>query len=428
MSDLRNRLERLSDRANVAPDAFERLERTRRRRDRNRRIAAGAVALLVAVAGTVAAFTAFRQPGGQTPAAGGATGRTNPGPAASSTVAEFACDATGTIGLNSQAVEPQPDGVHIAVTDLADERIWFTVGGGGGGGSTVYAVGQGRADPGERKEIVVGLPPGDAHASCRLDSAGGIDTSPTADLRVEDPTGLYVPIGLDCPMASQATDDTTGYQGDPVEVAKQNLSGLEFDDAVERAGYPNGDQPVVRVVRNGDVVAIASSRSDGHGGWRTGNLASCVNVLIGWSSEVTGVSGPMGATGVSTAWDELCSAARADGPNTAHNGADLHVVGRDVAFDTRCLIAPAGEPITIRFENADPSTQRNLSIYPMTRYLHDCLVSGTLPDRNIGDPVLQAELVTGPDETTYRVGPLEPGEYYFQDDVHPVANGVLIVE
>jgi hypothetical protein len=26
------------------------------------------------------------------------------------------------------------------------------------------------------------------------------------------------------------------------------------------------------------------------------------------------------------------------------------------------------------------------------------------------------------------VGPLERGEYYFQDDVHPSANGVLLVE
>src|SRR5262245_2197 len=59
MSELRDRLERLGERAPSPPDAFERLERARRRRERNRRITAGAVALLVAIAGSVAAFTAF---------------------------------------------------------------------------------------------------------------------------------------------------------------------------------------------------------------------------------------------------------------------------------------------------------------------------------------------------------------------------------
>ena len=34
----------------------------------------------------------------------------------------------------------------------------------------------------------------------------------------------------------------------------------------------------------------------------------------------------------------------------------------------------------------------------------------------------------GVGETIYRVGPLDPGEYYFQDDLHPFANGVLVVE
>ena len=63
MSDLRNQLERLGERAKVASDAFERLERARRRRERHRRITAGTVALLVAIGGSVAAFSAFRGSG-----------------------------------------------------------------------------------------------------------------------------------------------------------------------------------------------------------------------------------------------------------------------------------------------------------------------------------------------------------------------------
>lgn len=68
MSDLRIRLEQLGDRARPAVDAFARLEQVRRRRLRKRRVATAVVALLVATAGSLSAFVAFR--GGE-PLAGG---------------------------------------------------------------------------------------------------------------------------------------------------------------------------------------------------------------------------------------------------------------------------------------------------------------------------------------------------------------------
>ena len=426
MSDLRNRLERLGERATVAPDAFERLERARRRHERNRKIAAGTVALLVAVAGSVAAFTAFRGSEGQVAGASGGAGVTTPAPA---DVAGFTCDSTGTIAPSSLTVEAQPDGVHVAVTNTADERIAFTV---SGGESSIHLVNQGEADPGERGQIVLGLPPGDANVSCVLGSMRGIDTSPVADLLVKDPTGSYVPIGMDCPKSSQASGDPASavpFPGDPVEVARQHLSGLEYDDAVERAGYPSGtEKPIVRVVRNGDVVAMATFRGDGEDGWLLETLLTCVDVPIAWSDDVTGVSGPMGSPDPPTAWDQLCSSARADGSNTAHNGSDLRVVGHDLGFDTRCLIAPSGEPITIRLDNGDDGVLRNVSIYEMTPYLRESIVTATQPSQDVDHPLFAAEFVVGVGETIYRVGPLEPGEYYFQDDLHPSANGVLVVE
>jgi hypothetical protein len=347
---------------------------------------------------------------------------TNPVPTAPSTVAEFTCDATGTISPSSLAVHAQPDGVHVAVTNLADERISFTV---GGSESTMYVVGDGGADPGERKEIVLGLPPGDADVSCVLGSKGGIDTSPIADLRVADPTGSYVPIGMDCPMSSQAPDDATSFRGDLVEVARQHLSGLEFDDVVERVGYPSGDEPVVRVVRNGNVVALATFQDDAQGGWLVDTVVTCVNVLIGWSQEVTGVSGPIGSPATTTAWDQLCSAARENG---IYEGNEVHITGEDTRFDTRCLIAPAGERLTVLFSNLDAGVRRNLSIYELTPFLRECIVTGTAPSRDVDHPLSRGELVEGVDEILYDVAPLEPGEYYFQDDEHPSANGVLVVE
>jgi hypothetical protein len=346
-------------------------------------------------------------------------------PGEQSDVAEFTCDETGTISPSSLTIDAQPDGVHVAVTNAADERISFTV---AGSESTTYVVGDGGADPGERKEVVLEIPPGDADVSCVLGSKGGIDTSPIADLRVADPAGTYIRIGMDCPMSSQSPDHApgaVGFRDDPAEVARQHLSGLEYDDAVERAGYPSSEQPIVRVVRNGDVVAVATFMSDGRGGWLMDSLRVCVNVLIGWSDEVIGVTGPMGSPSPPTAWDQLCSVARGGG---IHNGNEVHVTGRDTRFDTRCLIVPAGEPLTILFSNGDAGVPRNLSIYELTPYLRECIVTGTAPAQHVGRPLFRGELIEGVDEVFYDVNPLAPGEYYFQDDGHPSANGVLVVE
>ena len=44
------------------------------------------------------------------------------------------------------------------------------------------------------------------------------------------------------------------------------------------------------------------------------------------------------------------------------------------------------------------------------------IVTGTAPSQDVDQPLFAAETVGGVGETTFRVGPLEPGEYYFQDE------------
>jgi hypothetical protein len=60
MDDLHERLDRLAGRTTDERDAFERLGVARRRRDRRRRIGAGALALVIATGGTFAAVSAIR--------------------------------------------------------------------------------------------------------------------------------------------------------------------------------------------------------------------------------------------------------------------------------------------------------------------------------------------------------------------------------
>jgi cytochrome c oxidase subunit 2 len=93
--------------------------------------------------------------------------------------------------------------------------------------------------------------------------------------------------------------------------------------------------------------------------------------------------------------------------------ADIHVVelsAQDIAFDRLELEVPAGEPFLIRFTNLE-EVVHNVSVYD-------------------GDAtIMEGAEVTGPDVTVdYLVPALEPGEYTYICDFHPIPEmtGTLI--
>jgi plastocyanin len=84
----------------------------------------------------------------------------------------------------------------------------------------------------------------------------------------------------------------------------------------------------------------------------------------------------------------------------------------NLVFDLTEIELPAGEEAAIHFVNQD-SLEHNLSIYTSEAADED-LFLGELIHRG---------------ETTYEVGPLEAGTYYFRCDVHPTTmEGSVIVE
>jgi len=46
---------------------------------------------------------------------------------------------------------------------------------------------------------------------------------------------------------------------------------------VERAGYPDREEAVVRVVRDGEVVATMLLIGDGNGGWLRSQTSECTD-------------------------------------------------------------------------------------------------------------------------------------------------------
>lgn len=105
----------------------------------------------------------------------------------------------------------------------------------------------------------------------------------------------------------------------------------------------------------------------------------------------------------------------AEGPSAPADGGNT-ISAANIAFSTSELVLPAGETVDYTFVN-DDSVEHNLSVYP---------------DQEAGldkaGALFEGEIIQGGQETTYSMGPFDPGDYYFQCDIHPNMNGSVLVE
>jgi cytochrome c oxidase subunit 2 len=101
------------------------------------------------------------------------------------------------------------------------------------------------------------------------------------------------------------------------------------------------------------------------------------------------------------AWIADIRAGGSPEPSVPAGGSVLKISADKIAFSTRELTAPAGEPFTIEFTNNE-AVPHNVAIYD-------------------GDtPLFQGQSFTGPGTTTYVVDALAAGEYTFICDFHPI--------
>jgi plastocyanin len=89
------------------------------------------------------------------------------------------------------------------------------------------------------------------------------------------------------------------------------------------------------------------------------------------------------------------------------SGTTLTLIAQNTMFNTNCLAAPAGQPVTVHFENMDP-LPHNLWIFSADPDV----------DRNVRE-LFKGDVVPGPKTVDYAV-PAEPaGTYHFHCAVHP---------
>jgi plastocyanin len=144
-------------------------------------------------------------------------------------------------------------------------------------------------------------------------------------------------------------------------------------------------------------------------GWPVTALQVFVVVFAVVAIAQTGLLGSL--TGAGTAGPSASPAASGGGGGPA---ADLHVIGKDIKFDTHALTIGADKPFTIAFDNQDPAG-----------VLHNIEI------RSSDGTVLQDQpTIDGGKSIVYQYQPLPAGTYTFICKIHPIPDmtGTLTVQ
>ncbi len=191
-------------------------------------------------------------------------------------VARVVC-GPGRPEVTTPTVRPQADGLHVEVVNETGEDLSFSVLDQEGGG-------QGEGAPAGTSTKVVNLPPGKVFVTCQ-DPVADAGEAARASFEAVDADGVWISTRLDCAMGFSGTSDyVPGARGepDPQAAAEAALSGYsEPRDVIEPAGYPEGEPPGYRLVRDGEVLAVIELLDDGAGGWLAGTVTGCSSLESG---------------------------------------------------------------------------------------------------------------------------------------------------
>jgi hypothetical protein len=229
------------------------------------RCRAGALAMLLALVFVSGCISGTAAPGSP---------KNGPAKTAIPDVARLVCGEDGS-RLSAPKVRPRADGIHLVVENRLGVDSGFAVENREGG--------MGSNAPRGKSGHVLTLPPGELRVGCNYPPDKLNESEPDyQDLKVVDPEEVYIPVALECRVAGSAQPDylpdARGKKGNVVELAREEAQikdNLKPGDEVERAGYPESREPVVRVVRDGKVTAVAAFRKAEKGRWLVDQISFC---------------------------------------------------------------------------------------------------------------------------------------------------------
>ncbi len=176
---------------------------------------------------------------------------------------EVRCEPTGIV-VPVASVRPERDGLHLRVHNLLPESTTITVDG------DDWSSGEIAVTPGVQ-EVRQPVPPGQLTIGCDID---GVLERRRVDL--VDPSGYYREPELDCdaadrttltslpvdpPVANRITAARTGLAPHLVETDRPDAIGALRGYPAQRVSDATTD-PVVQVVRDGEVIAFAHMRGE----------------------------------------------------------------------------------------------------------------------------------------------------------------------
>ncbi len=104
-------------------------------------------------------------------------------------------------------------------------------------------------------------------------------------------------------------------------------------------------------------------------------------------------------------WDKPAEETKAGGHKPPPAGATVQLVAQGLKFEQSTLTMPAGQKVTVDFDNKDSGVPHNFVLFD---------------GPNAQAPVLfHGDLVTGPGTARYTFTAPKPGEYFFHCEVHP---------
>lgn len=178
------------------------------------------------------------------------------------------CHKDGSTELVNSEVRAQADGVHIQVDNRADEFVSLN------GGGLDFSQGT--------TEQVARVAPGEVKIACWPGSMHSEQEPKRLTVQVHDPNQHWVPAELECPrdelIVSSTGDfaaDSKGTPGDPEEIARSEVEGIEDTDSVQSVGYPDAENRQVAVERNEETIALLSFSPAPKGGWLLGGYSAC---------------------------------------------------------------------------------------------------------------------------------------------------------
>jgi hypothetical protein len=213
---------------------------------------------------------------------------------------------------------------------------------------------------------------------------GSSSTPPTSGVAVDDAGTIWV----------------TWEDGDGIHLAS-GAEGEELEE-IELPDTSGGVSPTVAITEDGSSVYLAWYDTE-NGDLRLGTYAEIADLKIAAPSPAPQApETPSGAEGCGE-----------DGQPV------LQIVAEGTAFDPTCLVAPAGEPFSIDFDNRDDAGAtgpHNIAIA-----VDEAAIAT--------DPIFTGDPINGPDTVVYDVSAIpDEGDYFFRCDFHPLTmTGVLAV-